>query len=335
MAVRADPQWLEPAAQAVEAFLHHAAFERNLSPHTVSAMRADLQQFIGFCSHTGGPRTSGPLRATEAHLQRFLAALNEDLDAEEYAVVRGWRPRRERYARSSIARKASTLRVFYSFLDARGFRDGNPSALLQAPKRHSRLPKVLKRSQVELLLRLPPSDDAAGVRDRAILELLYAAGIRVGELCGLDLADVDVKRGRARVLGKGSKERIVPFGKPAAQALRAYLRTARGALMTEASPSQALFFNRKGRRLGQRDVRAIVTQYASDAAPGSRPSPHTLRHTYATHLLEGGADLRSVQELLGHADLRTTQIYTHVSRERLRRVYDRAHPRAAKKAVKR
>lgn len=320
--------WEQSARDAIDAFLRHAALERNLSPHSVAAMRADLDQFLGFCHHTGGPRTSGPLGAKPRHLQRFLASLNEDLDAEEHAVVAAWRPRRERYARTSIARKASTLRAFYRYVERRGLRVDNPALLLISPKRPSRLPKVLRRPQVDALVDLPSGDDPIERRDHAILELLYGAGLRVGELCSLDMGAVNVKRRRVRVMGKGSKERIVPFGEPAADAIAAYLAEGRPRLRREDRDGEALFLNRRGNRMGQRDVRTLVTRYASGAAPGSRPSPHTLRHSYATHLLEGGADLRSVQELLGHSDLRTTQIYTHVSRERLRRVYEQAHPRS-------
>ncbi|HEX9695646.1 MAG TPA: tyrosine recombinase XerC [Actinomycetota bacterium] len=320
--------WEPQARDAFDAFLRHSALERNLSPHTVAAMRADLEQFAGFCRHTGGPRTSGPLGAQPRHLQRFLATLSEDIGADELEVVRAWRSRRERYARASLARKASTLRAFYGFIQRRGLRQDNPGVLLVSPKKHQRLPKVLRRPQVEMLVELPPADDPIGARDHAILEMLYGAGLRVGELCSLDTGSVDVRRRRVRVLGKGSKERIVPFGDPAAAALAAYLSGARPALWRDGVSGDALLLNRRGRRIGVRDVRTLVTQYAAEAAPGSRPSPHTLRHSYATHLLEGGADLRSVQELLGHSDLRTTQIYTHVSRERLRRVYEQSHPRS-------
>lgn len=319
--------WEPDARNAIDAFVRHAALERNLSPHSVAAINSDLQQFLGFCRHTGGPRASGPLGAKARHVQRFLASLNEDLDAAEHAVVRQWRPRRQRYARSSIARKASTLRSFYAYVQRRGMREDNPALLLITPKRAAKLPKVLRRSQVDALVEVA-GDDPISMRDHAILELLYGAGLRVGELCALDLDAVDTARRRVRVLGKGSKERIVPFGEPAAHAIRTYVSDGRPRLARGDAGAQALFLNTRGNRMGQRDVRTLVTRYASGAAPGSRPSPHTLRHSYATHLLEGGADLRSVQELLGHSDLRTTQIYTHVSRERLRRVYEQAHPRS-------
>ncbi|MHB8512995.1 MAG: tyrosine recombinase [Actinomycetota bacterium] len=318
--------WEPHAHSAVDAFLRHGRLERNLSIHSTEAMRADLQQFLGFCSHTGGPRRSGPLGAKPEHLQRFLASLGESLTDEEFRLVEGWR-RKPAYARASIARKAATLRAFYRFCERRGLREDDPALNLIAPKRASKLPKIMKRSEIVEMLSLPPSDDAAGVRDRAILELLYSAGLRVSELCGLDLNDVDLSLLECTVTGKGSKERVVPFGEPACAALQRYLDEARPQLIREDSPRAAMFYNKRGRRIGQRDVRAMVCRYASSTARAA-VSPHTLRHTYATHLLEGGADLRSVQELLGHADLRTTQIYTHVSKERLRKVYERSHPRA-------
>lgn len=294
-------------AAALVAFLRHLGLERNLSPNTVAAYRRDLEQFGEFCRRL----RADPLRASPDTVRRFLAWL----------TTRG-------FARSSVARKAASLRSFYRFLARISERRDNPAALVVTPKRGRPLPSVLKRGQVEALLDLPPGDEPAGLRDRAILELLYGAGIRVEELCSLDVDGVDFRDRRVRVLGKGSKERVVPLGEPALDALRRYLAKARPAMSAPGAPPAALFYNLRGKRIGQRDVRAMVTRYAREIAPASRISPHTLRHTFATHLLEGGADLRSVQELLGHVDIGTTQIYTHVSRERLRRIYELAHPRA-------
>jgi site-specific recombinase XerD len=330
MSVRSKPQWQADADAAVDAFLRDAAGVRNLSPHTTAAMRNDLAQYLAFCASTAGPRRSGPLRARPADVQRFLAMLSEPLDEDEARAAASWRPRGAAYARASIARKASTIRAFYGFCERRGAIEQNPALTLVTPKKARRLPKVLKRTQVEQLLSAPGDEDPAGLRDRAMLELLYSSGIRVSELCGLDVGDADLRRRVVRVLGKGSKERIVPFGAPAADALNRYLHDARQRLRRETSEPGPMFYNSRGKRIGPRDVRARVSRYAALAAPGSAPSPHTLRHTYATHLLEGGADLRSVQELLGHADLRTTQIYTHVSKERLRVVYERSHPRSGR-----
>jgi integrase/recombinase XerC len=295
------------AAELAAAFLRHLESERDLSPHTVSAYRRDLEQYFEFCRRA----RSDPVTASHQTVRRFLAWL----------TTRGM-------ARASVHRKAATLRAFYRFCVRRGIRSDNPATLVATPKRASLLPAVLKKGQVEILVELPPGDEPAGLRDRAMLELLYGCGIRVGELTALDIDEVDFARAQVRVLGKGRKERIVPMGEPAADALRTYLAKARSSFIREASPPAALFYNRRGRRIGQRDVRALVTKYAREVVPGGKTSPHTFRHTYATHLLEGGADLRTVQELLGHVDLRTTQIYTRVSRERLRQVYELTHPRA-------
>jgi len=295
------------AARILARFLRHLESERNLSPNTVDAYRNDLDQFFEFCRR----ERTDPMTAKHQTVRRYLAWL----------TTRG-------FARASVHRKAASVRAFYRFCIKRGERADNPAMLVATPKKGSRLPAVLKRSQVDALVTLPPADDPIGLRDRAVMELLYSCGIRVAELTGLDVDEVDFGRAQVRVMGKGSRERIVPMGEPASEALRTYVARARSALIRDGSPPAALFFNRRGKRLGQRDVRALVTTYAREVVPGGKVSPHTFRHTFATHLLEGGADLRAVQELLGHVDLRTTQIYTRVSRERLRRVYDLSHPRA-------
>jgi len=304
---RRDPDPSGAAARSLARFLRHLESERNLSPNTVAAYRNDVEQFFEFCARA---RTD-PMTAKHTTVRRFLAWL----------TTRG-------FARASIHRKAASLRAFYRFGVKLGERDDNPAIPVATPKRASRLPTVMKRIQVDALVTLPPTDEPIGLRDHAILELLYSSGIRVAELTGLDLDEVDFSRSQIRVLGKGRRERIVPIGEPASDALRTYLAKARGALIRDGSPPAALFYNRRGNRIGQRDVRALVTRYAKEVVPGGKVSPHTFRHTFATHLLEGGADLRAVQELLGHIDLRTTQIYTRVSRERLRRVYETSHPRA-------
>ncbi len=295
-------------AQALaDAFVRHIGSERNLSEHTVAAYRRDLEQYFEFCRRA----KADPVTASRKTVRSFLAWLTTTGKA-----------------RTSVQRKAATLRAFYRFAVRRDVRPDNPASAVATPRAASLLPAVLKRSQVEILIELPPRDDPAGVRDRAMLELLYGCGIRVGELTALDIDEVDFSRGQVRVMGKGRRERIVPMGEPAADALRTYLAKARSSFIGDGSPPAALFYNRRGRRIGQRDVRAVVTKYAREAVPGGKTSPHTLRHSFATHLLEGGADLRAVQELLGHVDLRTTQIYTRVSRERLRAVYELTHPRA-------
>ena len=305
MAGAAATKTVEGRPETVRRFLDSLT-ERAVSQNTLLAYASDLDQFTEFCRRS----KTEPPTAGLTDLRRYLA----------------WLTTRD-FARTSIARKAAALRAYYAFLVRAGIRADDPGSLIQAPVRAKPLPPVFKRSQVDAILSLPPDDDPAGVRDRAILEMLYASGARVSELASLDLDALDLDGSRVRLLGKGSKERYAPLGEPALDALRAYLATARHQLMTETSPPQALFVNARSKRITPRDVRRIVERYVREASPG-KGSPHTFRHSFATHLLEGGADLRSVQELLGHADLRTTQIYTHVSRERLRQIYDEAHPRA-------
>jgi integrase/recombinase XerC len=244
-----------------------------------------------------------------------------------------------------VSRKAAAVRTFYGWAAGRGLLESNPAALLARPTARSRLPGVLKASEAEALATAPLPRDAVGLRDRAILELLYGSGLRVAELCGLEVPDVDPEGQRVRVMGKGGKERVVPVGDFAALAVRSYLAEGRPSFLPPQSPSGkhgkrpvgaaesgpqsgALFFNRRKKRLTPRDARAMVERYVRGTLAGRRVSPHTLRHSFATHLLEGGADIRAVQELLGHASLATTQRYTHVSRGRLFDAYRVSHPRA-------
>jgi integrase/recombinase XerC len=234
------------------------------------------------------------------------------------------------YARRSVARKASAVRSMLSWAASRDLIDSSPAVDLSAPRSDKTLPRVLKRNEAARLCELPPDDGVIGVRDRAVLELLYGSGLRVSEMCGLDLDDVDLPALSVRVLGKGRKERRVPLSWPARRALDAYLDDARtdlAARSRSAPDVHALFLNSRGGRLGARSVRSLLARYVM-AEGGRAVAPHTLRHSFATHLLDGGADLRSVQELLGHESLGTTQIYTHVSNERLRAEYERSHPRA-------
>ena len=307
---------LPPAARrALATFVAHLRDERGLAAATVSAYERDVAQFLAYAARAGrgDPREVDPLL-----LRRWLALLR----------TRG-------LAAASIARKAAALRACFRLLVQRGMVTSNPAAELGAPRGPRRLPVVLKQRQVEALLEQPDPEDAVGLRDRAILELLYATGMRVGELCALRVGDVDLAQETVRVSGKGGKQRDLPFGRPAREALLTYLERGRPALAPDGSEEvtrgpgrEALFFNLRRRPMTQRDVRGMLERYRAvgGAPPGT--SPHTLRHTFATHLLEGGADLRSVQELLGHVALTTTQTYTHVSRERLRLVYEQSHPRA-------
>jgi tyrosine recombinase XerC len=293
----------------LEAFVAHLRDERGLSVHTVAAYRRDLIQFLQYAGRAG---VTDPGQVEPLLLRRFLALQR----------TRG-------LAAASIARKAAALRAAFRFLGRRGLVPENPAAGLGVPRGPKRLPVVLKPRQVDRLLAGPEPVDPIGLRDRAILELLYATGIRVGELCGLRLGDVDLAADTVLVLGKGAKQRVVPFGEPARVALLEYLANGRAAMLPGAAVDrEVLFFNRRRRPMTQRDVRGMLERYRAAAGAPAGTSPHTLRHSYATHLLEGGADLRAVQELLGHVALTTTQIYTHVSNERLRRVYEQAHPRA-------
>ena len=319
-----DPDGLAPAARhALEALVAHLRDERGLSANTVAAYRRDMTQFLQFAGRAG---VTDPAQVEPLLLRRFLALQR----------TRG-------LAATSIARKAAALRSGFRFLARRGLVPDDPAAGLGVPRGPKHLPVVLKPRQVDRLLAGPRPVDPVGLRDRAILELLYATGIRVGELCGLRLGDVDLAADTILVLGKGAKQRVVPFGEPAREALLAYLLNGRAAMLPSRDrPAasgrgggrdgqdgrEALFFNRRGRPMSQRDVRGMLERYRVAAGVPAGTSPHTLRHSFATHLLEGGADLRAVQELLGHVALTTTQTYTHVSNERLRRVYEQAHPRA-------
>jgi integrase/recombinase XerC len=298
-------------SQATEAFLRAAAAERDLSPHTLAAYRSDLQQFSAWA----GKRRIATLDAvTRPQLRAFVA---------ELSGKRG-------LARRTVARKVSAVRSLLAWAAENEMFEGGPADGVTVPKLDRPLPRVLRVPDVAALCVLPPGDDPVGVRDRAIFELLYASGLRVSELCSLDVDDVDLAQGTLIVVGKGRKERKVPFGRPAAAALSTYLHHARPELLARSeNPPEpgALFVNSRGGRLGPRTVRAMMTKYTR--AEGLKGiSPHDLRHSFATHLLDGGADLRSVQELLGHENLATTQIYTHVSTERLRAVYEQSHPRA-------
>lgn len=293
--------------QLVEGFLQHLALERRLSSHTVEAYRGDLQSLLAFLDRSGVSLTD----ATHQVLRRWLAHLD----------TRG-------YARSSIARKAAAARSLFRYLARTGAVARDPAALLSAPKVPRRLPSVLRPDEAADLVEGPRGDDPIALRDRAILELLYASGLRVAELCGLDVDDVDLDRERVRVLGKGGKEREVPLGEIAAHSLQRYLRDGRPSLTATGPDRHALFPNRRRRRATPRDVRAVVERYRRLLLAARPASPHTLRHSFATHLMEGGADIRAVQELLGHSSLATTQRYTHVSRGRLFGAYRRSHPRA-------
>jgi integrase/recombinase XerC len=300
-------------AAALEAFRRHLAAERGLSGHTVRAYLGDVRSLLEHAAKAG---VTSP-------------------DGLDIAVLRGWLAGQHASgrARATLARRAASARTFTAFGHARGWLAADPGPLLGTPKLRRKLPEVIRQDQMAAVLGAPggvepdPRDQALIMRDTAIMELLYATGIRVSELCGLDLGDLDHGRRTVRVLGKGGKERTVPVGLPAERATAHWARDGRPALVTPDSAA-ALFLGARGRRLDPRTARRVV--HARLAAVPAVPDtgPHGLRHAAATHLLEGGADLRSVQEILGHASLATTQIYTHVSVERLSTAFRQAHPRA-------
>ena len=275
-----------------------------LSSNTVVAYGADVREFLVWAERA---RLHDPADVTHLVLRRYLAYLST-----------------RRLARRSIARKAAALRRYFGWLRRTGAIPTDPSRRLRAPGGQGRLPHVLKHEELDTLLDAPaPALEPVDRRDRAVVELLYGSGLRVGELCGLRPPDLDLARGLVLVWGKGSKQRQLPMNERSVEAVRDWLDRGRPAMVTPETPADALFLNRRGHRLTPRDVRRVLDRRAA-----SPTHPHALRHTFATHLLDGGADLRAVQELLGHADLATTQLYTHVSKERLRTVYDATHPRA-------
>lgn len=297
-----------PLARARDDFLLSLSAERDLSPHTVAAYRGDLEQFLEWARRR---RSTGVGSIDRRAVRHYIAWLAQ----------RG-------YSRRSVARKTSSLKAFLRWALTHDLIAVDPATDIAAPKLDRPLPTVLKAADAGHLVELPPDDDPAGVRDRAILELLYGSGLRVSELCGLDLGEVDLRAGALVVTGKGRKQRRVPMTDPARSATQKYLREARTALLGDKGHAEpALFLNSRGNRMGPRSVRAIVNRYSRSDGLGA-VGPHALRHSFATHLLDGGADLRSVQELLGHENLATTQIYTHVSMERLKAVYEQSHPRA-------
>lgn len=289
----------------LDRFLDHLKLVKRASPNTIKSYASDIVQFIDFAREVESEVDSQLVR-------RFLARLQ-----------------REGIARSSTARKLASLRSFFNFCVRKGLRETDPTVGISSPRQEKRLPKFLQEDQVEMLLNAPDPETPIGLRDRAILELLYATGVRIGELTALNLADVHPPVEEIRVLGKGNKERVVLVGRAAQEALAEYLERGRPALAAMASEqARAVFLNTRGSRMGDRDARHLMEKYIKAVSESLNISPHTLRHTFATHLLSHGADLRAVQELLGHSSVATTQIYTHVTQERLKEVYDKAHPRA-------
>jgi integrase/recombinase XerC len=294
-------------------FLDYLTYERNVSVNTVTAYREDLDSFFTFLS--------------EEYLNISREML--ELAAIDNLAIRAYLAHlsRRKLSRSSIARHLSTLRTFFRFLIREGIVPTNPARAVATPKREKHLPAVLQTSDIEVLFEQPDLQTPLGIRDRAWLELLYASGLRVSELVGIDLDDFELRARLLKVRGKGSKERIVPFGGKASDALLAWLEV-RGALRSGDDEEQPLFLNNRGGRITARSIRRILDKYVRSASLQAGVSPHTLRHSFATHLLNAGADLRAIQELLGHVSLSTTQKYTHLNDWALIETYRKAHPRA-------
>lgn len=298
----------------IASFLNHIELERGLSPHTVRAYRGDLEKFLDFLSSDFFSRPAAELRPEDVDalaVRSFLAFLT-----------------RSGLSKKSQGRTLAAVRSLFRFACREGSLASNPAEGVRTPKQGKTLPRHLRPGEIEALLESAEGSDPLVLRDRAILELLYAAGLRVSELVGLDWQEVDLDSRTVRVVGKGGKERMVPFGKPAADALRAWFAAWDSVRRPAQEVEEPVFLNHRGGRLSDRSVRRILDRYVDGVAFASGIHPHTLRHTFATHLLEGGADLRAIQELLGHSSLSTTQKYTHVDIERLLAIYREAHPRA-------
>lgn len=287
----------------IEKFINYLKVEKNSAVHTITNYTKDLEVFFVFLQE------KDITEVDHLTLRKFLAEM-----------------RSKNYAKRTVARKLASLRTFFKFLYREGLIKTNPITAISTPKLDKKLPIFLDEAKIAKLVQCPTEDDLSGLRDRAILETLYSTGARVSELVGLDQDDVDFISGVVKVLGKGSKERLIPIGEPALKAIRKYIeRRGQGLKVKD---KNAIFLNKSGRRLTDRSVRRVVNKHIRACSVAEHISPHSLRHSFATHLLDRGADLRSVQELLGHMNLSTTQIYTHVTMERLKSVYDKAHPRA-------
>ena len=301
-------------SQHLEQFLQHLKYERNVSPHTLRNYASDLEQFK---QHLFGVEKRADVAVAEIDrltIREWMAGLHAD------------------HKKTSVARKLASLRTFFQFLIREGKLESNPAKMVATPKIERKLPNHLTMEDAVRFIETPDVNTDLGRRDRAILEFLYATGIRVGELTNINIADVDFRERMVRVTGKRKKQRIVPFGDPAAKAVLHYMDATRGVFLDTCPPAtrdpQALFLNYQGTRITTRSVGRMIDKYIKLCADIHDISPHSLRHTFATHLLDSGADLRDIQELLGHARLSTTQIYTQVSMEKMIEVYDKAHPKA-------
>ncbi len=295
--------------EAIEQFLHYIDVERGYAPNTIAGYAGDLAQFADHLEAQG-------------HITQWSDVRRDDIVAYQMAL------REREYSTATVARKVAAIKSLFHFLSSEGIIHEDPTALLDSPRVKKRLPRTLSPEEVERLLAAPYEESGAkGLRDVCLLELMYATGMRVSEIVALNLDDVNLASASVRCFGKGAKERIVPIHERAVEALRAYLEQGRIAFLRDAT-ERALFLNRRGSRLTRQGLWLILKGYVSDLGIRGPVTPHTLRHSFATHLLAGGAGLREVQMLLGHANVATTQIYTHITDERLRETYDAAHPRA-------
>ncbi len=333
---------MDESSAVIEQFLHYLKFEKRFSEHTAKCYGADLAQFSEFLLNasdgTAQPRNEGfgepgalnhqdggvaVATQTEQEVDQRLLAVDVN-EARTYLAFLNDKG----YSKATIARKLATLRSFYKFLVKTNRRDSNPLTAIRTPKQDKKLPRFLEFEEVKRLLETPPTDSWLGARDRAILETLYSTGIRVSELVGLNMDDIDFLGEVIHIRGKGKKERITPISSSALQAIQHYMEYRnRRAQSNNHFDAKVLFVNKHGQRLSTRSVRRKMDKYLKAAGLDPAISPHTLRHSFATHMLNNGADLRSVQELLGHQSLSTTQVYTHLTTRKLKEVYDNAHPR--------
>jgi integrase/recombinase XerC len=300
---------LTTAINYQEAFVNYLRYERNMSPETIRAYEKDLHQFIRFFAKGDGAPAQ-PADISSLQVREYLAALRE-----------------KNYQKTTVVRKLATIRSFYKFLLKKGYTSTNPLLEIQTPKVDKRLPHFLAVEEVEKLLNAPQGTTFQSIRDRSILEVLYSTGLRVSELTSLNVSDIDLTGEIIKARGKGRRERIMPIGKPALECVRKYIEVRAAVPRINESDPDALFLNRFGDRLSSRSIRKILDKYIRITGLNEKTSPHTLRHSFATHLLNRGANLRMVQELLGHKHLSTTQIYTHVSTAAMKTAFDEAHPR--------
>lgn len=298
---------------AIEKYLRYLAIERNASPHTITSYQNDLDQFLSFC-------------------QKHNGTSNIDIDCIERITIRLWLGKltERKLAKSSIARKVAAVRSFFKYCFKRGLVEQNPAHLLIIPKKEQPLPKTVPAADIERMMKLAPGDTPRSAQNRAILELLYGTGIRLSELTSLNEDDINTRLKQIKVVGKGSKQRIIPMGTGALEALECHMETKTELYgkKTDADARRALFLAAGGQRIYSRAVQRLAEDFLKRASEVTQKSPHVLRHSFATHLLDNGADIRVIKELLGHSDLSSTQVYTHTSVERLKSVYELAHPRA-------